>query len=67
MSYGEKEARKSNSFKEWWGKRPYFGCTKGSNPGINKFYKRCTAKIERQEGKSIVNDELIEAKGKMIK
>lgn len=54
MAHGESAERKSNTLKEWCGRRPYFGCSKGSSPGINKFYKKCTHKIERQEGKSII-------------
>ena len=50
MAHGQNAAMKSNRLKEWWGKRPYFGCCFGSNTG-NKFYKRCTHKIERQTAK----------------
>ena len=56
MAYGKNLSMKSNTSKEWNGKRPWFGAGGSKNAGIDKFYRRLTSKIERKECIKEIND-----------
>lgn len=56
MAHGKNASMRTNSLKEWWGRRPFFGAGGSQNAGINKFYKRLTAKIERKEELKEIQD-----------
>lgn len=56
MAKGKNAEKYGNSGKEWWGKRPLYGLSVARNKGM-KYWKRLLHKIERQQGKKgIIND-----------
>ena len=57
--HGEKLERMKNICgKEWWGKRPLSHTSIHPRSKVMKFYKRLLHKIERRQGKEIINYEI---------
>ena len=53
-----KTKQRGRVFKDWWGKRPLAYHTVSNNSRTDKFWKRLLHKIERRQGKKMVDDQL---------